>query len=136
MLKKTIKYTDYNGVERTEDFYFNFTKTELTKLETSKEGGLAESINKIINSVDVSKMVDTFETIILKAYGEKSDDGKYFNKSEEISERFSHTEAFNILFLELINDPEKAGEFIISVMPSDVQGQIKDKLNETNPANK
>ena len=37
MLKKTIKYTDYNGQQREEDFYFNLNKAELAEMEMSKK---------------------------------------------------------------------------------------------------
>lgn len=132
MLKKTITYTNYNNVEVTEDCYFNFTKAELTELETSKQGGLAESMNRIIKSVNVPEMVSIFKEIILKSYGEKSDDGKYFLKSEERSTLFSQTEAFSILFMELINDPNKAGDFIVGIMPADMQKEITENIKNQN----
>ena len=44
MLKKTIKYNDYNGVERNEDFYFNLSQAELMEMEMSTTGGLTETI--------------------------------------------------------------------------------------------
>lgn len=119
MLKKTITYTDYNGVERTEDFYFNFTKAELAEMEMGTSGGLSERLHKIINSKDVPSIIKEFKEIIYKAYGEKSDDGKRFMKSEDISNGFAQTEAYSILFMELANDADYAATFIKQILPAD-----------------
>ena len=52
MLKKVIIYTDFNDVEKKETHYFNLTKSEIMKMEMSKKGGLAESIQRIIEAED------------------------------------------------------------------------------------
>lgn len=130
MLKKTIKYTDYNGTERTEDFYFNFTKAEILELEMSEAGGLAAKIQKIIESKDNRELMKHFKYIIHKAYGEKSDDGRRFIKSEEISTAFEQTEAYEELFLELFSDAEKAAEFVNGIIPQVIPTtDIVDKSN-------
>ena len=110
MLKKTIKYTDYNGVERTEDFYFNITKAEAIEMEMTTTGGMSAMIEKIISTQDTPALFKLFKDIILKAYGEKSPDGKTFMKSEEISNAFSRTEAYSELLTELVSDADKAVE--------------------------
>ncbi|CAK7008523.1 MAG: hypothetical protein EUB_01600 [Eubacterium sp.] len=120
MLKKTITYTDYNGVERTEDFYFHLSKAEITELELSTDGGYAEMITKIINAKDVPSIAKIFKDLIFKAYGEKSDDGKRFVKSEEISTAFSQTEAYSNLYMELATSADKASEFVNSIIPTDM----------------
>ncbi len=117
MLKKSITYTDYNGKERTEDFFFNLTKAEVLEMEMSINGGMTELINKIVSEQDAERISKLFREIILKAYGEKSLDGKYFEKSEEISRRFSQTEAYSELFVELL-DPTKCAEFIHAILPN------------------
>ena len=71
MLKKAITYTDYNGVERTEDFYFNLSKAEVMEMELGTVGGLAEMLKRIVDSQDVPALIKNFKEIILKAYGEK-----------------------------------------------------------------
>lgn len=118
MLKKTIKYEDYNGTEREEDFYFNLSKAEIAEMELSTEGGLAEKINKIVAEQDVPSIIVLFKQIILKAYGEKSADGKRFIKSDELSTAFSQTEAYSNLFIELATDSEKASAFINGIIPN------------------
>lgn len=118
MLKKTITYTNYNNEEITEDFYFNLNKAELMEMELTTEGGLGQRIESIVKTKDVKQIVKTFKEIILKSYGEKSPDGKFFVKSEEISQRFSQTEAYNILFMEIATDADKASDFIKAIIPA------------------
>ena len=124
MLKKTIKYTDYNGVERTEDFYFNMSKAELMEMELGTTGGLAETINKIVSEQDQPAIIKIFKDIVLKAYGEKSPDGKRFIKSKELSEAFAQTEAYSELFMELATDADAASKFINGIIPADLSKQL------------
>ena len=117
MLKKTITYTDYNGMERTEDFYFNLTKAELIEMQYSIGGGLKERLESIIKTQDQPSIIREFKKLILLAYGEKSPDGRQFMKSEEISKHFECTEAYSILFMELATDADKASEFVNGITP-------------------
>lgn len=117
MLKKTIKYLDYNENERTEDFYFNLSQAEVSEMELSIEGGLVNKIERIVAAQDGGAILRLFKEIILKAYGEKSPDGKRFIKSEELSTAFSQTEAFSQLFMSLATNPEQAAEFVNGVVP-------------------
>ena len=124
MLKKNITYSDYNGVERKEDFYFNLSKAELMEMEMSTAGGLAERINKIVATQDGVAIMQIFKDLILRAYGEKSADGKRFMKSKELSEAFAQTEAYSILFMELATDADAAAKFVNGIVPADVAKQI------------
>ena len=92
MLKKTITYTDYNGVERTEDFYFNLSKAEIAEMELEIPGGMTALIERITKTKDTPSLVKMFKDLILRAYGEKSDDGRRFIKSKELKESFEQTE--------------------------------------------
>lgn len=112
MLKKTITYTDYNGVERTEDFYFNLSKAELMEMEMGTTGGFVETVQKITAAKDTPNLVKLFKDFILKAYGEKSPDGKRFIKSKELSDAFSQTEAYSEIFMELATDADAAAKFV------------------------
>ena len=120
MLKKTITYTDYNGLERTEDFYFNLTKAEIMTMELSTAGGFAEMLTRIVNAQDQVAIIKIFQDLILKAYGEKTADGKRFEKSEAISTAFAQTEAYSILFMELATDADEAAKFINGIVPADM----------------
>ena len=125
MYKKTITYTDYNGSERTEDFYFNLTKAELMEMEMSIPGGMKGMLEKIISAQDTGKIIDVFKKILLKSYGEKSEDGKRFIKSPELSKAFSETEAYSIMFVELAQDATKASEFVNGIIPSGLKPEEK-----------
>lgn len=129
MLKKTITYTDYNDVERTEDFYFNLTKAEVMEMEMSTSGGLAEAIQRIVAAQDAPAIIKIFKELVLKAYGEKSPDGKRFMKSDEIATAFSQTEAYSIIFMELATDADKAAEFVNGIVPADLASAVDDKSN-------
>ena len=117
MLKEAITYVDYDGNERTENFYFNLTKAECMEMELSTTGGLEKLINKIIEEKDTARLVEIFKKIILKAYGEKSADGRHFYKSDEISNSFASTEAYSELFMKLATDADAATRFINGVVP-------------------
>lgn len=117
MVKKTITYTDYDGVERTEDFYFNLSKSELIKMEYGTEGGLTKILKKIADSKDTTEIMRYFDEILSKAYGEKSLDGKRFIKSKELYEAFAQTNAYDILFMELFSDTDKMTSFIKGIVP-------------------
>ena len=123
MVAKTIKYKDFNGVEREEKFFFNLTKAEITEMELSTEGGLAERIKNIVESKDVPSIIKIFKDLILKAYGEKTPDGKRFRKQDDAGVplyiAFSETEAYSTLFMELATDDTAAAEFVNGIMPSE-----------------
>ena len=121
MYRKTMTYTDYNGEERTEDFYFNLTKAEITEMELLTEGGLKEKIERITKAKDVPEIIKLFKELIMKAYGIKSPDGKRFIKTEKLSEEFSQTEAYSDLFIELATDSGAASEFVNGIMPNDMK---------------
>lgn len=124
MIKKSITYTDYNGIERTEDFYFNLNKAEVMEMEMSTTGGLAEMIQRIVAAKDQPAIIKIFKDLILKAYGEKSLDGKRFVKSEEIRAGFEQTEAYSILFMELATDADAAAKFVNGIVPADMSQQV------------
>ena len=136
MLKKKITYTDFNGNERTEDHYFNLTKTELTEIALGLPDGMDESeiteANEqadmtIIDKLGKDGVFKFIKELILKSYGIKSSDGKRFQKSEEISKEFSETLAFDQFFMELMTDDVKAAEFVNSIIPKDVANGIQSK---------
>ena len=121
MLKKTITYSDYNGLERTEDFYFNLTKAEIMEMELSTTGGLSEMISRIVAAKDAPAIIKVFKELILKAYGQKSADGKRFIKSPALSEEFEQTEAYSVLFMELATDADAAAKFVNAIVPAGEQ---------------
>lgn len=132
MHKETITYNDYNGVERTEDFYFNLTEAELTEMEYGQSGGMTSAIEHIIASQDLPTLIQYFKQIILKSYGEKSLDGKYFLKEDDeghkLARKFTQTEAYSILYMKLATNDEAAANFVNGIMPKNVK-ELAEKKN-------
>lgn len=123
MVKETITYHDLDGNEITDDFYFNLYESEVTELSFSKKGGLAEYIKEISKTEDGEKIIQLFKEIVLRAYGVRGEDNKSFVKSKELSEAFSQTEAYSILFMKLATDDKAAANFINAVCPAIAKAQ-------------
>lgn len=119
MLIQTITYTDYDGVERTEEFRFNLTRAEITEMEYTYPGGLAEEMERVLKSNDRNKLFILFKDIIAKSYGEKSQDGRRFMKSPEISQAFFETPAYDQLYMKITTDAHFAAEFVKGILPLD-----------------
>ena len=125
MLKKQITYTDYNDVKRTEEHFFNLSKAEILEMQMTTAGGFAEHIQKIVDAKDTPSLFRLFKELIFKAYGKKSEDGRRFIKSEELSIESSQTEAYTQLYMELATDDVAGAEFVNSIIPSDMK--VSDK---------
>lgn len=125
MLKKLINYVDYDGKERSENFYFNLTKAELMDMELGTVGGMQQLIQLIIDKQDIPEIIKAFKKIIMMSYGEKSPDGRRFIKSDALSEAFAQTEAYSNLYMELISDASAAAAFINGIVPADVAARAK-----------
>lgn len=132
MHKEVITYTDYDGNERTETFYFNLNKAEITEMELSVTGGLSESLKSIVEKKDVPNTIATIKDIILRSYGIKSPDGKRFQKSKEISEEFEQSEAYSELFMKMLGNAEYAAAFMNSIIPADLAKAAQEYV-EKNP---
>ena len=118
MLKKVVTYVDYDGVERTETVYFNLSESEIVEMELGVDGGWRARMQRIIDSKDAPTLMREFKKLIMLSYGEKSDDGRRFIKSPEISEAFIQTEAYNKIFMELVTDSKAAADFANGIIPS------------------
>lgn len=134
MLKREITYTDFDGNEVTEEFYFNLMRTEILKMEVGGEGGsLHDQLKRIIASDDRSSLVNEFQNIILKSYGVRSEDGKRFIKDPQLTEEFSQTPAFDVLFFELATNAKSAADFILGVMPKDMAEEVAKQQPQDKP---
>lgn len=118
MLTKTITYKDYDGTERTETFYFNLNEAEIARMHLTIDGGMKAYINKIVNAKSNIEIIKFFDKILEASYGVKSDDGKRLIKSPELFKAFTETEAYNILYIELLgNQGKNAADFIQAIIP-------------------
>lgn len=124
MLVKTLTYTDYNNEERTEDFYFSLNKSEILRMNMSKRGGMEEYLKRLIAENDPEKLTAMFEECILMGYGVKSEDGKKFVKSKEISEEFKNSAAYDELFFQLATNTDEFIHFITAMLPPDMAAEV------------
>lgn len=129
MYKITEKYTDYDGNEREEDFYFNLTEAELTDMELTTEGGLSAMLNRIIAAKDTAKLISVFKDLILKSYGQKSPDGRRFIKNDELTKEFTEVPAFSQIYIRLATDDKAATQFVNNVIPKDLQNRLQGAKN-------
>lgn len=118
MYKKTIKYVDFNGVEREEDFYFHLTNAELLKLEFGEKGGFEATIREISETEDAARVMDLFERIVSMSYGKRPGDGRNFIKRHDFVEEFVSSEAYSNMFMEMIENPDRMAEFVHGITSS------------------
>ena len=135
MVVEKIKYTDFNGLEREEEFMFNLTEAEITEMELTTDGGLSDSIKKIIAAQDTPEIIKVFKMLLLKSYGEKSADGRRFVKSDKLSEEFAQTNAYSKLFMKLATDDKAAVAFINGIMPDSMQEKASGNNSGLTPVN-
>lgn len=128
MIKETITFTDYNGNERTRDFYFNLNKAEIVKMEMSIAGGLAERIQHIVAAQDQPALIQIFEDLIQRSYGVKTPDGGFVKRKEDLDE-FVSTEAYSELFMKLATDDVAAARFVNGVIPASLAKQLEAQKN-------
>lgn len=117
MLVKKITYTDYNDNKRTEEFCFHLSKAELSEMEVSAKGGLMHKINTMVEEKDTEAIFMFFKDLIGRSYGVKSEDGRRFIKSKEITESFYQTEAYSVLLMEIMSSTENASAFVNGIIP-------------------
>lgn len=131
MLVKKLTYEDYNGVTRTEEHRFHLTKAEIIKwLMTTGDYTLDQVLIRLSEERNGKEIIRIFEELLHLSYGRKSLDGTRFEKSEELWEKFSQTEAYSNLFMELVTDGEKAAAFINGVIPKDLAESVVKAMAE------
>lgn len=131
MIKWTIEYTTYDGEKIKEDFYFHLNKAELTKMQFDVNGAYSQYIERIQNERDLKALGEEYSKLILNSYGKKSDDGKIFRKSKELRDDFECSEAYSVLYMELLSDADKAAKFARGILPTDLQGASIEKKLES-----
>lgn len=126
MYVKKMKYIDFFGKERTEDFYFNLSKAEITEMQLSTTGGMSKILEKIMATQDMPALIAIFKDLLLKSYGEPSADGRRFIKSDQLRAEFEQTPAYSDLYMDLVTDADKAAEFINNIVPADMAKQARE----------
>ena len=125
MLKREVRYEDFDGNMTSDIFYFNLSKPELIEMEVEYEQGFGKMLQNIVESKDNKQIIAHFKKLVLMAYGVKSEDGKRFIKSEKLREEFSQTAAYSELFMELASDDKAAVIFLNGVLPREFRGDVE-----------
>ena len=128
MIKKTVTYTDFNGNERTEDFYFHLTEQELTEWEYSVDGGLSGVLSRIVHSQDNKKLIEIFKDLLVRSYGVKTPDGRGFVKNKEVLDNFIYTQAFSDIYMELATNDKAASEFVNGIIPANLAAEAMKEI--------
>jgi len=132
MLKKTITYEDFNGTETSEDFFFHLSKADLIELEMSHKDGLGETLQRIVDAGDGAQIMKEFKNLLLQSYGQRSEDGRRFIKTEELRKEFESSEAYSTLFVELVTDADAAAEFVNGIVPANLEAEVN-KIGKKTP---
>lgn len=133
MLKKTIDYVDFDGNERSEDFYFNLTEAEIVQMEGSVSGGYGQLLEEIIKKQDVTSLMGAFDKLISDSYGVKDPNGRGFRKSKELLDDFKSTEAYSKLFMEIATSADAAAAFVEGILPAKAVAAAKAKNGNVTP---
>lgn len=124
MLKKTMTYQNFEDEEVTETFRFHLTEAEIVEWELSEGvGGLIKLMERVVASHDGKEITRIFREVILRSYGELSDDGKRFIKSPELAAAFSQTQAYSDLFMELASNTDAMTAFVNGILPKTAKKQ-------------
>ena len=124
MYKYTATYTDYDGVERTEDFLFNLSEAEIVEMEYGVTGGMQRMLEQIVAAKDTKRIMDAFKDLIKRAYGVKSPDGRRFEKDEKLSKEFTETPVYSDMFMKFARDADAAAEFVNKIIPQSVAAEV------------
>ena len=123
MLKQTVEYKDYNGATRRDTLYFNLTEFELIEIQTESERGIEVDLKEAIENEDTKGILKFVKILVTNGYGVKSSDGRFFEKSPEILNRFVSSAAYSPFIMDLFTDIQgKMVPFINGIMP---QGLIE-----------
>lgn len=133
MVKKTLTYPDFNGENITKDHYFNLSKMEFRELDREIPGGLQNLIDQIRTEKDTDRMLDLLTTLVLASYGEKAEDGRFVKEDRfgrRLSSFFKITEAWDVLFTNLVQNEGELEEFLIGIIPKDMVEGAKEQIEK------
>lgn len=130
MIKQDITYTNFEGEQETETLYFHLNKVELMEMQVSEKRGLAQYITDIQKAENNKEIFRLFKEIVLRAYGERSEDGKKFIKNERLREEFEGSLAYEELMVKLVTETDFAVKFVNGIMPAGMADQIAARMGQ------
>jgi hypothetical protein len=121
MIKKDIKFDDFDGNPVVETHYFHLSKPELIKMDQEADGGMSGILQNLQKSNNAHEIYAMFTLIIKKAYGKRdANNATRFVKDEVESEQFIQSLAFDALLTEMLTDPMAAAVFVNGIVPKDL----------------
>lgn len=137
MLKQTITYEDFDENQVTEDLYFNISRIvvvenaeELTRRWKEIEAMLKGDEKRELNTHEVMMLIGIVKYMMELSYGVKSDDGRVFDQSPELWNRFTHMAAFDAFLFGLFEDTNKATSFIAGIFPKSLRDEAAKVIAE------
>lgn len=132
MYTEKITTTDFDGNEIKEECHFNLSKAEIVEMQLSEKGGLAERLQKLVDTREIPEIMAVFKDLILTSYGKKSPDGKFFWKKDPVdghkyANDFVASPAYDYIFMKITQDTEYASKFVNSIIPADLRKEIATK---------
>jgi len=132
MFKHTVKYADWNGVQKERDLYFNLTETDINHLQMSYPGGLKAILEKIVKEVDNVEILKMFDMLVEKSYGVKSPDGERFMKGGEVFKAFQESVAYDEFFKWMLEGKgENASVFANAILPPQLVAEAEKREKES-----
>lgn len=130
MIVKTVKYKGFDGEDIEETIRLHLTKAEFLNLDLkySDYGGLINYLRKLLTDVKdgdsyMRPMVTMLQTLILAAYGKKTDDGRFVKKVNGtlLADEFETSEAYSQLLIHLLSEEglDEIEPLIMGIVPSD-----------------
>src|SRR4051812_30321085 len=125
MLKKTITFTNMDGEQITEDWYFGLSPADVAELEMNSGGQLSDRLASIGQSLEENKddnekiaqangaeIMQLFKELIMSSVGKRSDDGRRFIKNKDLVDDFVQTGSYSELLMDLVMNPDQAADFV------------------------
>lgn len=133
MIKREVHYTDFNNEEQTENFYFHISVPEALELSWA-HGDVSETLSRLQNSRKVGEIFGIIQEIVMKAVGQKSDDGKRFVKNDAIRADFKESPAYEAFMMKLLGDEKFAGDFFQDLLPAkEMREELEKRQSNKHP---
>ena len=132
MISHNVKYEDFDGNQVEETLWFHIYKTDLAgNLHLVEE---IERIQKLLTGptreltlTEVKTMIDLVKTFVRLSYGVRLDE-KRFRKNEEVWQDFQDTASYDAFMMDLFENPQKAMDFMVGVIPPDLREKAMAEL--------
>lgn len=132
MFKTEVTYTNFLDQEVTETLRFNLREDELLDLVREDPTFDSSFLAYISQQQDFQKMMKVIRRLISLSYGEVSEDGRSFRKSEQRAMDFLQSSAYTTFVDKILSD--NSGklfmDFLVGTFPAKFSEQLIEKVND------